>query len=81
VWFDASVDPATPARDQLLAVFDAIKTLATSAACLGCRFQVSAAEFPDRAHPDAPLSGIRPSPSICGHGRTFSCDVPAIMPD
>jgi AcrR family transcriptional regulator len=50
-WFDASVDPVTPARDQLLAVFDAIETLATSAACLGCAFQVSAAEFPDRAHP------------------------------
>ncbi|MGH9261084.1 MAG: TetR/AcrR family transcriptional regulator, partial [Acidimicrobiales bacterium] len=35
-WFDASVDPAAPARDQLVAVFDAVETLGTSPACLGC---------------------------------------------
>jgi AcrR family transcriptional regulator len=50
-WFDASVDPAAPGRDQLVAVFDAVETLGTSPACLGCAFQVTAAEFPDRAHP------------------------------
>jgi AcrR family transcriptional regulator len=50
-WFDASIDQAAPARDQLVAVFDATEALATSPACLGCAFQLSAAEFPDLAHP------------------------------
>jgi AcrR family transcriptional regulator len=49
--FDASIDQAAPARDQLVAAFVAIEALATSPACLGCAFQVSAAEFPDPAHP------------------------------
>jgi len=50
-WFDASIDQAAPARAQLVAAFEAIETLATSPACRGCAFQVSAAEFPDPAHP------------------------------
>lgn len=50
-WFDSSVDRAAPARHQLVVVFDAIERLATSPACLGCAFQVSAAEFPNPAHP------------------------------
>jgi AcrR family transcriptional regulator len=50
-WFDSSVDPGAPARRQLLAVFDATEKLATGADCLGCAFQVTAAEFPRHDHP------------------------------
>jgi hypothetical protein len=32
-------------------MFDAIEKLATSPECLGCTFQGTAAEFPDRDHP------------------------------
>jgi hypothetical protein len=40
-------DPA----DRLVAMFDAIEKLAASPECLGCTFQGTAAEFPDRDHP------------------------------
>jgi hypothetical protein len=38
-------------RDQLVALFDAVAELATGPTCLGCTFQVTAAEFPERDHP------------------------------
>ena len=50
-WFSSSIDPAAPARDQLVALFDAVQKLATGQACLGCAFQVTAAEFPQHDHP------------------------------
>jgi AcrR family transcriptional regulator len=50
-WFDSSADPTAPARRQLLAVFDATEKLATRPGCLGCAFQVTAAEFPRHDHP------------------------------
>lgn len=50
-WFDASVDTAVPAVDALVGLFDAVASLATSPECLGCTFQVTAAEFPDVSHP------------------------------
>jgi AcrR family transcriptional regulator len=50
-WFDSSLDENRPARDQLLAVFDATRKLAVGPGCLGCAFQVTAAEFPAADHP------------------------------
>jgi AcrR family transcriptional regulator len=50
-WFDSALDPTAPPREQLVGLFDAVATLATSRSCLGCTFQVTAAEFPDTAHP------------------------------
>jgi AcrR family transcriptional regulator len=50
-WFDASIDTAAPAIQALMGLFDAVASLATSPACLGCTFQVTAAEFPDTSHP------------------------------
>lgn len=50
-WFDAALDAGSAPADALGGLFDAVATLASSPACLGCTFQVSAAEFPDRAHP------------------------------
>jgi AcrR family transcriptional regulator len=50
-WFDGAAEPDLPPRDQLVGVFEAVATLATSPACLGCTFQVTAAEFPGLGHP------------------------------
>lgn len=50
-WFDGAADPALPPIDTLARVFDAVAALATSPVCLGCTFQVTAAEFPDLSHP------------------------------
>jgi AcrR family transcriptional regulator len=50
-WFDSVVDPTAAPADALAGVFDGVAALAGSPACLGCTFQVSAAEFPDRSHP------------------------------
>jgi AcrR family transcriptional regulator len=50
-WFESSLASAAPGRDQLLALFDAVQKLATGPGCLGCTFQVTAAEFPEPDHP------------------------------
>ena len=50
-WFEDAVNPNMSPREQLVGLFDAVAKLATSAACLGCTFQVTAAEFPDAGHP------------------------------
>jgi AcrR family transcriptional regulator len=50
-WFEGALATADSPRDKLLAVFDALGKLAQSEGCLGCTFQVSAAEFPDPRHP------------------------------
>lgn len=50
-WFDAAVDTTLPPSETLARVFDAVADLATSPACLGCGFQLTAAEFPDRSNP------------------------------
>lgn len=50
-WFDGAVDADLPPREQLVGVFEAVAKLATSPACLGCTFQVTAAEFPQTGHP------------------------------
>ena len=49
-WLDAATDTTAEPAERLGGIFDAVAALATSPACLGCTFQVTAAEFPDRAH-------------------------------
>jgi AcrR family transcriptional regulator len=49
-WFEGAVDTDVPPREQLIGLFEAVGKLAASPACLGCTFQVVAAEFPDRGH-------------------------------
>ena len=53
-WFDAAIDTTLAPADTLTGLFDAVAALATSPACLGCTFQVTAAEFPDPSHPGHP---------------------------
>ena len=50
-WFDRALNPAAAPTDSLTRLFDAVGELASSPTCLGCTFQASAAEFPDRSHP------------------------------
>lgn len=50
-WFDAALDPAADPREQLAGLFDQVAKLATGPACLGCTFQVTAAEFPEHDSP------------------------------
>lgn len=49
-WFDGAAVDGTP-HGQLVHVFDALGTFATSPACFGCMFQLAAADFPDPEHP------------------------------
>jgi AcrR family transcriptional regulator len=49
-WFDGALDPAAAPVERLIGLFEAVGSLATSRACLGCAFQVTAAEFPDPDH-------------------------------
>ncbi|MCZ7533872.1 MAG: TetR/AcrR family transcriptional regulator [Acidimicrobiia bacterium] len=50
-WLDGEVAGIDDPLDRLIAMFEAIEKLATSPECLGCTFQGTAAEFPDRDHP------------------------------
>jgi AcrR family transcriptional regulator len=50
-WFDGAADGPAPPADRLVGLFEAVGSLATGRACLGCAFQVTAAEFPEPDHP------------------------------
>jgi len=50
-WLDGACAGVDDPRARLVAVFDAVGTLANSPQCLGCTFQGTAAEFPDPEHP------------------------------
>lgn len=50
-WFDTAVARRRTPKGGLIGVFEALEKLATSPECLGCTFQVTAAEFPDPTHP------------------------------
>jgi AcrR family transcriptional regulator len=50
-WLDGAVAHLDDPKAKLVGMFEAIEKLATSPECLGCTFQGTAAEFPDRDHP------------------------------
>ena len=50
-WLDGSIAGIEDPLEKLVGMFQAIERLATSPECLGCTFQGTAAEFPDRDHP------------------------------
>ncbi|MEM8924065.1 MAG: TetR family transcriptional regulator [Actinomycetota bacterium] len=50
-WIDGAVDADADPADVLIGIFEVVEQQATSPDCLGCTFQVTAAEFPDPAHP------------------------------
>jgi AcrR family transcriptional regulator len=50
-WLEEAASAVDEPRAKLLAAFDAIGKLATSARCLGCTFQGAASEFPELDHP------------------------------
>jgi AcrR family transcriptional regulator len=50
-WFEEAIADVESPPAKLVALFEATEKLATSPACLGCTFQVAAAEFPEPDHP------------------------------
>lgn len=50
-WLEGAVADIDDPLRKLIGMFEAIERLATSPQCLGCTFQETAAEFPDRDHP------------------------------
>lgn len=50
-WLDGAVAHLDNPKQKLVGMFEAIEKVATSPECLGCTFQGTAAEFPDRDHP------------------------------
>lgn len=50
-WLDTETAGVEDPAELLVTMFAAIEQLATSPECLGCTFQGTASEFPDRAHP------------------------------
>jgi AcrR family transcriptional regulator len=50
-WLEGAVGRFDDPAEKLVGMFKAIEKLATSPECLGCTFQGTAAEFPDRDHP------------------------------
>jgi len=50
-WLDRAVADIDDPVDKLVGMFEAIELLATGPEYLGCTFQGTAAEFPDRDHP------------------------------
>jgi len=50
-WLDDATREIEDPAERLVAMFGATERLATSPQCLGCPFQGTAAEFPDRGHP------------------------------
>ena len=50
-WLEGAIATVDHPQAKLVAAFDGIGKLATSARCLGCTFQGAAAEFPDLDHP------------------------------
>jgi AcrR family transcriptional regulator len=50
-WLDAAVAHLGDPEEKLVGMFEAIEKLANSPECLGCTFQGTAAEFPNREHP------------------------------
>lgn len=49
-WLDEAVAGIEDPEMRLIGMFEAIEDLATNPRCLGCTFQGTAAEFPDRGH-------------------------------
>jgi len=50
-WLEGATAELDDPLDKLVGMFEAIEKLSTSPECLGCTFQGTAAEFPDRDHP------------------------------
>jgi AcrR family transcriptional regulator len=50
-WLEGASAVVDDPKGKLAAMFDAVGKLASSPQCLGCTFQGTAAEFPDRDHP------------------------------
>ena len=49
-WLNSATDNLKDPLERLMAIFEEVERVSTSPQCLGCAFQGTAAEFPDRDH-------------------------------
>lgn len=49
-WLDGATNHIEDPVERLMAIFEEVERVSTSPQCLGCTFQGTAAEFPDRNH-------------------------------
>jgi AcrR family transcriptional regulator len=79
-WFDGAADTTLPPAQTIVRVFDAVAALATSPVCLGCSFQMTAAEFPDRFHPGHDIA-LAHKDAVRARLRGFAVAAGARRPD
>jgi AcrR family transcriptional regulator len=79
-WFEASIDRTVSPGDALAGLFDAVGTLVTSPTCLGCTFQMSAAEFPDPSHPGHAVA-LAHKDAVRGRLRSLATAADVSRPD
>jgi AcrR family transcriptional regulator len=79
-WFDASINPDAPAAEALVGIFDSVAALVTSPACMGCTFQVTAAEFPEASHPGHAVA-LAHKQAVRGRLRELAVEAGARRPD
>jgi AcrR family transcriptional regulator len=79
-WFDASINPDVTPAEALVGIFDSVAILATSPECLGCTFQVTAAEFPEASHPGHAVA-LAHKQAVRGRLRELSKETGARRPD
>jgi AcrR family transcriptional regulator len=79
-WIDTSINlDATPV-EVLVGIFDAVAIMATSPGCLGCTFQVTAAEFPEASHPGHAVA-LAHKQAVRGRLRELADEAGARRPD
>jgi AcrR family transcriptional regulator len=79
-WFDGSAAGEAGPRATLLALFDAVGSLARSPECLGCAFQATAGEFPEADHPGHRVAKAHKR-SVLRRLRMLAADAGAREPD
>ena len=79
-WFEGAHNPTCSPREQIIDLFDELAKLATSKQCLGCTFQVTAAEFPDPAHPGH-ATALAHKEAVRARLRHLAADAGAPAPD
>jgi AcrR family transcriptional regulator len=79
-WFNASIDPGAPAAEALVGIFDSVATLVSSPGCLGCTFQVTAAEFPEASHPGHAVA-LAHKQAVRGRLRELAMEAGARRPE
>lgn len=79
-WLDGEVETDGTPTARLVRLYVAVEELATSPTCLGCAFQVTAAEFPEPGHPAHGIA-LAHKESVRTRLRSLAADAGAADPD